>query len=263
MLLAQLYCSFPPTGSRKSNVYEVFRVARVLKEVLPCPMNLLADTCSRSHTNRSNFWLTLKQQRCRLGAMRISLTLFFLLAYAVFPRVSRAEAPVFVITPEGSSIKFFVKASVDLHGTFDKWDSTLTFTSPDVSTGVLNIRIQAASVNTGSGMKNGKLKSKDFFDVKHNPSITFVSKKSVQTGPDTFEVTGDFTIRGVTKPEILTLTVSGKGTGSGWIRGTMAFDRKDFGMNSGIPFIRIADRVEVSVDLQAKRTSGPPVKFKP
>ena len=89
-----------------------------------------------------------------------------------------------------------------------------------------------------------------------------MSKKIVQTGPDTFEVPGDFTIRGVTKPEVLTLTVTGKGTGSGLIKGTMAFDRKEFGMNSGIPFIKIADRVEVTVNLKAKRTSGPPVQLK-
>jgi hypothetical protein len=56
--------------------------------------------------------------------------------------------------------------------------------------------------------------------------------------------------------------VAGKGTGSGEINGTMAFDRKDYGMNSGIPFIRIADRVEVTVALKAKRVSGPPVVFK-
>jgi len=42
----------------------------------------------------------------------------------------------------------------------------------------------------------------------------------------------------------------------------MAFDRKQYGMNSGIPFIKIADRVEVNVDLKADRTSGPPLVFK-
>ena len=42
----------------------------------------------------------------------------------------------------------------------------------------------------------------------------------------------------------------------------MAFDRKQYGMNSGIPFIKIADRVAVNVDLTAKRVSGPPVVFK-
>jgi polyisoprenoid-binding protein YceI len=66
----------------------------------------------------------------------------------------------------------------------------------------------------------------------------------------------------VTKPEKLTFTVTGAGTGSGSIKGTMAFDRKDYGMNKGIPFIKVADRVEVTVDLKGKRVSGPPVIFK-
>ena len=189
--------------------------------------------------------------------------LFCLIALATLWSVSQAQSvPVFQITKDNSSIKFDVKASVELEGTFEKWDATLKFTSTDVSTGVLDVKIQAASVNTGSGMKNGKLKSKDFFDVEQNPYITFQSTKIVPTGPDTYEVDGNFTIRGVTKPEKLALTVSGQGTGAGTIKGTMAFDRKDYGMNKGIPFIKIADRVEVTVDLSAKRVSGPPLVFK-
>jgi polyisoprenoid-binding protein YceI len=193
--------------------------------------------------------------------MRLAAVLC-LVASAVFPSLSRAQAPVFAITPETSTITFFVKASIALEGNFEKWDATLTFASPDVSTGVLDVKIQAASVNTGSGMKDGKLKSKDFFDVEKDPLITFHSTKIVQTGPHTFEVQGNFTIRGVTKPDTLMLTVEPEGKASGEIKGTMAFDRKDYGMNSGIPFIKIADRVEVTVALQAKRVSGPPVIFK-
>ena len=131
-----------------------------------------------------------------------------------------------------------------------------------MSSGVLDIKIEADSVDTGSGMKNNKLKSKDFFDVKQNPYITFHSSKIVQTGPDTFEVDGDFTIRGVSKTEKLTLKVEGHGTGSAAISGTMAFDRKQYGMNSGIPFVKIANRVEVTVKLKAVRVSGPPVDLK-
>jgi polyisoprenoid-binding protein YceI len=197
-----------------------------------------------------------------MNRMGKTLGALFLTALGLAAPVTRAQAPVFVITPETSTIKFFVKASVALEGDFEKWDATLTFTSPDVSTGVLDVKIQAASVNTGSGMKDGKLKSKDFFDVKKDPLITFHSTKIVQTGPHTFEVQGNFTIRGVTKPDTLMLTVDREGAASGEIKGTMAFDRKDYGMNSGIPFIRIADRVEVTVALQAKRVSGPPVIFK-
>lgn len=138
------------------------------------------------------------------------LAVVFLLALVVLPSVSRAQAPVFVITPENSSIRFHVNASVALDGTFDKWAATLSFTSPDVTTGVLDIKIQAASVDTGSGLKNSKLKSDDFFAVDQNPLITFRSKKIVQTGPNSFEIPGEFTIRGVSKTETLVLTVSGR-----------------------------------------------------
>jgi polyisoprenoid-binding protein YceI len=185
-----------------------------------------------------------------------------LLAAVVFPSVSRAQVPVFVITPEKSTVKFFVKSSVAIAGDFNKWDASLTFKSTDVSTGVLDIKIQADSVDTGSGMKDDKLKSKDFFDVKHDALITFKSTKIVQTAPNTFAVQGDFTIRGVTKPDTLILTVERDGTASGDIKGTMAFDRKDYGIDGSIPFIKIADRVEVTVNLEAKRVSGPPVIFK-
>src|SRR5271170_7988614 len=185
-----------------------------------------------------------------------------LLTTGLLAPLSRAQAPVFQITPVSSSVLFNVKSSVSITGKFDKWDSTLKFTSPNINDGVLDIKIQAATVNTGSGMKNDKLKSKDFFDVDKNPLITFKSSGIVQTGPATFDIPGTFTIRGVSKPETLKLTVSGIGTGTGAITGTMAFDRKDYGMNSGIPFIKIADRVEVDIDLHAKRVSGPPVKLK-
>jgi polyisoprenoid-binding protein YceI len=193
---------------------------------------------------------------------RRTLSLFCFLAFALLPAPSRAQVPVYKITPVESRIKFGVRASVPIEGTFEKWDAALTFTSTSLSTCVLDIKIQADSVDTGSGMKNGKLKGKDFFDVKQSPMITFKSTKVVQTGPNTFEVDGDFTIRGVTKPEKLTLTLSGKGTGVGTIEGQMAFDRKEYGMNSGIPFIKIADRVEVSVNLKYNRISGPPPDLK-
>jgi polyisoprenoid-binding protein YceI len=190
------------------------------------------------------------------------LAVLCLLASVLLPSLAHAQVPVFTVTKDGSTVKFSVKASVAIDGTFDKWDATLTFPSTDVTTGVLDIKIQAASVNTGSGMKDDKLRGKDFFNAKDDPYITFHSDKIVQTGPTTLDIPGKFAIRGVSKPETLTFTVTGKGTGEGSIKGTMAFDRKEFGMNSGIPFIKIADRVEVTVDLKGKRVSGPPVEWK-
>ena len=193
-----------------------------------------------------------------LYAIPTRLAFLCLLACALFPSLSQAQAPVFVIAPEHSSINFHVKASVTIAGKFDKWDASLTFTSPDETTGVLDIKIQADSVDTGSGMKNSKLKSKDFFDVERNPMITFKSTKFVQTGPHTFEVDGHFTIRGVQNLEKLTLTVSRKKQGVDEIKGSMVFNRKDYGMNKGIPFISIADHVDVQFHLKEKQVSGPP-----
>jgi polyisoprenoid-binding protein YceI len=87
--------------------------------------------------------------------------------------------------------------------------------------------------------------------------IKFKSTKIVRTGHDIYEVDGDFAIRGVSNPEKLTLVVSGRGTGSGEIKGKMVFNRKDYGMNKGIPFISIADHVEVNFHLKGKRVTGP------
>ena len=201
--------------------------------------------------------LTIKRWEQRLCAMRFAILCF--LTCSCLSVATRAQAPVFEITPVDSWIKFHVKSSTSIAGKFDKWDATLTFASPDETTGVLEIKIQAASVDTGSGMKNSKLKGKDFFDVEQNPLITFKSTKFVRTGHNTYEVDGDFTIRGVSNPEKLTLTVSGRGTGSGEIKGVMVFNRKDYGMDKGIPFIKIADHVDVSFHLIGKRVSGPPL----
>jgi polyisoprenoid-binding protein YceI len=185
------------------------------------------------------------------------LCIVYLLFSSALLAQSPQGVPVFEITPVHSSIKFHVKASTTIAGEFDKWDATLTFSSPDETTGSLEIKIQAASVDTGSGLKNGKLKSDDFFDVERNPLITFKSTKFVEIGPNTYEVDGDFTIRGVSNPEKLTLTVSGRGTGSGEVKGVMVFNRKDYGMDKGIPFIKIADHVDVDFHLLGKHVGGP------
>jgi polyisoprenoid-binding protein YceI len=197
----------------------------------------------------------------RVRTRKLPMAVLGLVVFCAFPSLNRAQVPVYEVTPVESTIKFGVDSSVPIKGTFDKWTASMKFSSTDVRSGVLEIEIQADSVNTGSGLKNNKLKSKDFFDVKDSPIITFKSKKVVQTSPNTFDLEGDFTIRGVTKAEKLTLTDNGKGATSGSIDGTMAFDRKDYGMNSNIPFVKIANRVEVNVSLKWKRVSGAPPVF--
>jgi polyisoprenoid-binding protein YceI len=184
-----------------------------------------------------------------------------LIGILALPQPSGAQVPTYEVTPEESTIKFGVDSSVSIKGVFEKWNTRITFSSRDVRSAAIDIEIEADSVNTGSHMKDNKLKSKDFFNVKESPLITFKSTKIVQTGPYTFDIEGNFTIRGVTKTEKLTLTSDSKGTPTGNLDGTMAFDRKEYGMTSGIPFIKIANRVEVNVRLKWKQTSGPPPVF--
>jgi polyisoprenoid-binding protein YceI len=183
------------------------------------------------------------------------------MAFLASPGASYAQVPTYEVTSTESSIKFGVESSVSIKGIFDKWNASIKFSSRDVRDAVLDIEIEANSVNTGSHMKDNKLKGKDFFNAKESPLIAFKSTKIIQTGPNTFDIEGSFTIRGVTKTEKLTLTSDSKGTPTGTLDGTMAFDRKDYGMTSGIPFIKIANRVEVNVRLKWRRVSGPPPVF--
>jgi len=223
-----------------------------------CEYLVLADmsTATENWSRRGN-------ERARLTT-RIRYVLastVCLMAFLASPRPSYAQVPTYEFTPVESSIKFGVDSSVSIKGIFEKWNASIKFSSRDVRDAVLEIEIEADSVNTGSHMKDNKLKGKDFFNVKESPLITFKSTKIVQTGPNTFDIEGNFTIRGVTKTEKLTLTSDSKGTPTGSLDGTMAFDRKDYGMTSGIPFIKVANRVEVNVRLKWRRVSGPPPVF--
>lgn len=189
--------------------------------------------------------------------------LLFLAAVTFGPAIGSAQIPTFQVIVPDSKMNFHVNASVDLTGVFEKWAATLHFATPYVESGVLEIIVQAASVNAGSSLKEGKLKGGDFFAVKENPEIRFLSKKIVNTGLDAYRVDGDFTIRGLTNQESLTLNYQPDHPDEGRIRGQMVFDRRQYGMTHSIPLIRIADRVEVGVDLKIHRTSGPrPIQSK-
>jgi len=202
---------------------------------------------------------TMCERKPRQLVMLIALSL---LATLVTQAQSSTEGPVFKITPLLSKVTFYVKSSVDLEGTFEKWDATLVFTSTDASTGVLDIKIQADSVNSGSKSKDKKLKGEHCFDVEKEPYITFHSTKITQTSPNTFDVAGTFTLRGISKPEALTFKVDREAGGAtGEIKGILTIDRRDFGLGGGIKFVTIADRVDLTIDFKATRV-GPPLVFK-
>jgi polyisoprenoid-binding protein YceI len=153
-------------------------------------------------------WSRRGNERSRLSALirYVLASAACLMAFLASPGVSYAQVPTYEVAPTESSIKFGVDSSVSIKGIFEKWNASIEFSSSDVRSAVLDIEIEADSVNTGSHMKDNKLKGKNFFNAKESPLITFKSTKIIQTGPNTFDIEGNFTIRGVTKTEKLTLT---------------------------------------------------------
>jgi polyisoprenoid-binding protein YceI len=153
-------------------------------------------------------WSRRGNERSRLSALirYVLASAACLMAFLASPGASYAQVPTYEVAPTESSIKFGVDSSVSIKGIFEKWNASIEFSSSDVRSAVLDIEIEADSVNTGSHMKDNKLKGKNFFNAKESPLITFKSTKIIQTGPNTFDIEGNFTIRGVTKTEKLTLT---------------------------------------------------------
>jgi polyisoprenoid-binding protein YceI len=179
------------------------------------------------------------------------LPVMCLISTALLSLPSRAQVPVFHVTPEQSSITFNVRSSKPMTGIFEKWTATLTFSSRDATSAVLDVEIQAASVN---GKMEAELKSKDFLNVERCPMISFKTTKVVQTGKTTFDVAGTFTMHGVSKPATLSLVIADQEVGSGYAQGTLSLDRKDFGIPSNR---RGDDTVEVDVNLKVNQVSGP------
>jgi len=204
------------------------------------------------------------QRPGRLMAAGLVIGLWAFLLSTLVVQAQAPQGPInYEITPVVSKVLFHVKASVPIEGTFERWDAKLAFASSDPASGVLEIKIQADSVNTGSQMKDDRLKSENCFDVKDYPYITFRSSKIVQTGPHKFDVWGTVTIRGTSKNEKLTFTADRKEDGKGTIKGNLWFYRKDYGLGGSVPFVTIADQVELTIEFKAKRVSGPPLLFKP
>ena len=166
---------------------------------------------------------------------------------------SRAQVPVFQVTPIQSSIRFNTTSSRPLTGNFDKWNATLTFASRDPTSAVFQVEIQTASVHSRDSKNDDELKSKNLLNVAQDPVISFKSDKVVQTGKTTYDLVGTFTMRGVSKPATLKLAIADQGGGSGYVQGIVPFDFKDYGMTSR----KVNERGEVDLNLKADQVSGP------
>ncbi len=182
---------------------------------------------------------------------------------AVSAGAMSAQTTQWKIDPMHSEADFAIKhmAISTVHGTFHGLSGTINFDPADVTKSSVEATIPVSTVDTGVTPRDNDLKSPRFFDAAQFPSMTFKST-SVRKDGDHYEVAGNLTLHGVTKPVVLKLEDLGKAEpgmdGKSVHRGftaTTTIDRKDFGLTfngtlkSGDAVL--ADEVRIEIDIDA------------
>ena len=156
---------------------------------------------------------------------------------SLLPAAALAATSTWSVHPAHSQVGFTVKHLVisNVRGEFGTYKGTLVLDEADVTKSTVEATIDATTVDTRVPDRDAHLKSPDFFDVAKYPSITFKSTKVAKAGKDGLKVTGDLTLKGVTKPVVLDVTTTPevKGMSGESRRGfsaTTKISRKAFGL---------------------------------
>lgn len=163
------------------------------------------------------------------------------------------------IDPTHSSIGFSVRHLVvsKVKGTFENFSGAVVVAED--GTPSVTAEIAVDSLHTGNEQRDAHIKAADFFDVEKYPTATFVSTGVVSSGDD-YVLTGDFTLRGVTRPIELKLAFNGvnPGMGHGEVAGfeaSVVLNRKDFGIDIDMPLETggavVGDKVTITLDIEA------------
>jgi polyisoprenoid-binding protein YceI len=161
-----------------------------------------------------------------------------ILTAALFLLPSMATASTWRIDPEHTSIQFTVRHMMvsNVKGVFHKFNGQFEIDDKEITNARASAVIDVASIDTGIEKRDEDLRSPNFFDVAKYPSMTFVSKKIVRTGANSFRMTGDLTMHGVTREVVLDMegleTVVKDPWGNMRRGATLAtmINRKDFGL---------------------------------
>ena len=134
-------------------------------------------------------------------------------ALALVPRAHQRPADTYSIDAVHSSIGFRIKHfNISyFYGRFNEVEGTVAFSDADASADSLNVTVKTESVDTHNGKRDADIKGADFFNAAKFPTITFKSKSFSKTGENAFDVTGDLTFRGQTKPITIKLEKTGQG----------------------------------------------------
>lgn len=173
-----------------------------------------------------------------------------------------AQAATYTLDPAHTSIGFKVKHLMisNVKGVFEKFKGTLVLDEKDITKSKLSATIDIASINTNIAKRDDHLRSADFFDAAKYPTMTFESTKIENAGADKLKVTGNLTIRGVTKSVVLNvegLNQEIKTPQGGLKRGASAtgsINRQDFGVSWNKKLdaggVVVADEVHIIIDAE-------------
>jgi len=192
--------------------------------------------------------------------MKNSHRLFLALAALTVTALQSASAAVetYAIDPVHSSVGFSIRHLVGkVHGSFTKFIGTITVDRANLEKSSIDASIDVTSVNTANEKRDAHLQVPDFFDTAKFATATFKSKSWKKTGEDSFDVTGDLTIKGVTKEIVLKAKLLAFGPGmqgaqlSGW-EASVTLNKADFGVNGPAMLGKaLGDEVAITIAIEA------------
>jgi len=170
-----------------------------------------------------------------------------------------------------TTIEFGVKHMMvtTVRGRFTKFDGVITEDPHNLLNSKVEGWVDLASIDTHDAKRDAHLRSADFFDVEKYPRLTFVSKRIEKTGKEQYKVTGDLTIRGVTREIAFDVTNEGryKNPWGGTVWGLTAdasLNRKDFGLNWNVALETggwlVGDQVKIHVEMELLQVVDEPVQ---
>ena len=167
-----------------------------------------------------------------------------------------------------STIQFSVPISngiTRMTGKFTDYAMDIAYDSINFTNSKISVTIQAASINTGIDGRDEHLRTVDFFDTETFPEITFVSNAISANEDETYLVEGDFTMRGVTKPIELPLTITGKdGKYTVGFSSRLSLSRMDYNIGSGFKHTSmdnfIGEDIDIEIDFWTKKWKAPKTK---
>ena len=175
--------------------------------------------------------------------------------------VEKTTTTKWVLDPTHSELQFKVKHLMitNVKGEFRKFNAKVSSKGIDFSTASINVTIDASSIFTNEDNRDGHLKSPDFFDVENHKEITFEGTSFKKTEGNNFKLTGNLTIKGISKEVTLDVEFGGInkdpwGNEKAGFSMTGKINRKDWGLVWNAPLetggVLVSDEVKISAEVQ-------------